>query len=153
MSLTSKLSSQMEDYLETIYLLCQGDGVARVKTIAGRLGVTTPSVVGAIKNLKRRKLVRQELYGYVRLTEEGEKIAVIVIQRHEVLTQFFEEFLGLDSETASRDACRIEHAVSPETVQRLRSISEFVESEPQISRDWMNKFRRFYNECERREQN
>jgi DtxR family Mn-dependent transcriptional regulator len=153
MSLTSKLSSQMEDYLETIYHLCQAEGVARVKTIAGRLGVTTPSVVGAIKNLKRRKLVCQELYGYVRLTEEGEKIAERVIQRHEVLTLFFEEFLGLDSETASRDACRIEHAVSPKTVRRLRSITEFVESEPQINRDWMNKFRRFYNECESREQN
>jgi DtxR family Mn-dependent transcriptional regulator len=142
----------MEDYLETIYHLCQEEGVARVKTIAGRLGVTTPSVVGAIKNLKRRKLVRQELYGYVHLTDEGEKIAERVIQRHQVLTHFFEEFLGLDSGTASRDACRIEHAVSPETVQRLRSIVEFIESEPQINRDWMNKFKRFYNECESREQ-
>jgi DtxR family Mn-dependent transcriptional regulator len=152
MSLTCKLSSQMEDYLETIYHLCQGEGVARVKTIAARQGVTTPSVVGAIKNLKRRKLVRQELYGYVRLTDEGEKIAEKVIQCHELLTHFFEKFLGLDSETASRDACRIEHAVSPETVQRLRSIAEFIEREPQINREWMNKFRQFYSGCESREQ-
>ena len=54
-----KLSSQMEDYLETIYHLCREEGVARVKAIAERLEVTNPSVVGAIKNLKQRKLVGQ----------------------------------------------------------------------------------------------
>jgi DtxR family Mn-dependent transcriptional regulator len=148
MGLKSKLSSQMEDYLETIYHLCQHEGVARVKGIAGRLGVTTPSVVGAIKNLKRRKLVSQELYGYVRLTEEGEEIAEKVIHRHEVLTSFFEKFLGLDFEAASRDACRIEHAVSSETVQRLRSIAEFIEREPQVNQDWMKKFRQFCSDFE-----
>jgi DtxR family Mn-dependent transcriptional regulator len=146
----SKLSSQMEDYLEAIFHLCERDGVARVKSIAGRLGVTTPSVVGAIKNLKRRKLVSQELYGYVRLTEEGEEIAEKVIQRHEVLTSFFEKFLGLDFEAASRDACRIEHTVSSETVQRLRSIAEFIEREPQVNQDWMKKFRQFCGEFENR---
>jgi DtxR family Mn-dependent transcriptional regulator len=142
----------MEDYLEAIYHLCRDEGVARVKTIAGRLGVTTPSVVGAIKNLKRRKLVRQELYGYVRLTEDGEEIAQKVIQRHEILTDFFEQFLGLDFETASRDACKIEHAVSSETLQRLRSIAKFIETEPRVNRDWMKRFRRFYSEFEGRVQ-
>jgi DtxR family Mn-dependent transcriptional regulator len=146
----STLSSQMEDYLETIYHLCRRDGVARVKSIAGRLGVTTPSVVGAIKNLKRRKLVSQELYGYVRLTDEGEEIAKKVIHRHEVLTSFFEKFLGLDFEAASRDACRIEHTVSSETVQRLGAIAEFIEREPQVNRDWMKKFRQFCSEFEMR---
>jgi DtxR family Mn-dependent transcriptional regulator len=144
----SKLSSQMEDYLETIYHLCERDGVARVKSIAGTLGVTTPSVVGAIKNLKRRKLVSQELYGYVRLTVEGEEIAQKVIHRHEILTSFFEKFLGLDFEAASRDACRIEHTVSSETVQRLRSVAEFIEREPEVNHDWMKKFRQFCSEFE-----
>jgi Mn-dependent DtxR family transcriptional regulator len=54
----------MEDYLEAIYQLCREEGVARVKGIAERLEVTNPSVVGAVKNLKRRKLVWQERYIY-----------------------------------------------------------------------------------------
>ena len=143
-----KLSSQMEDYLETIYQLCREEGVARVKAIAERLEVTNPSVVGAIKNLKQRKLVWQERYGYIRLTEEGQEIAGAVTHRHEVLSSFFEKFLGLDPETASGDACRIEHAVSAETVQRLRSVAEFVESEPQVNKEWLEKFTRFYNKTE-----
>jgi len=50
MNMKIKLSSQMEDYLEAIYHLCRDEGVARVKAIADRLEVTTPSVVGAIRN-------------------------------------------------------------------------------------------------------
>lgn len=138
------LSHQMEDYLETIYELCREEGVARVKAIADRLEVTTPSVVGAIKKLKDRNLVVQERYGYIRLTAEGEAIAGAITDTHEVLSSFLQEILGLDHETASRDACRIEHAVSPETVSRLRAVAEFIEREPQINVDWQKEFRRFY---------
>ena len=145
-----KLSSQMEDYLETIYQLCREEGVARVKAIAERLEVTNPSVVGAIKNLKQRKLVWQERYGYVRLTEQGQEIAGAVTHRHEVLSSFFEKFLGLDPETASGDACRIEHAVSAETVRRLRSVGEFLESEPQVNREWQERFAQFCSQNEGR---
>jgi DtxR family Mn-dependent transcriptional regulator len=134
----------MEDYLEAIYNLCRTEGVARVKAIADRLEVTNPSVVGAIRRLKDRNLVIQERYGYVRLTDAGEKIAGGIMHKHEVLSKFLEEILGLDPETASRDACRIEHAVSPETVQRLRAVAEFIEREPQINVDWQKEFKRFY---------
>jgi DtxR family Mn-dependent transcriptional regulator len=142
----SRLSSQMEDYLEAIYHLCREEGVARVKAIAERLEVTNPSVVGAIRKLKDRNLVVQERYGYVRLTDAGEEIAGAITHKHEVLSKFLEEILGLDCETASRDACKIEHAVSPETVRRLRAVAEFIESEPQINVDWQKEFRKFYRD-------
>jgi DtxR family transcriptional regulator, Mn-dependent transcriptional regulator len=146
MDLEGRLSSQMEDYLEAIYHLCREQGVARVKAIADRLDVTNPSVVGAMKKLKDRNLVVQERYGYVRLTAEGEEIAGAITHRHEVLSNFLEEILGLDHETASRDACRIEHAVSPETVRRLRAVAEFIERDPQINVDWQKEFTRFYRD-------
>jgi len=142
----SRLSSQMEDYLEAIYHLCHEEGVARVKAIADRLDVTNPSVVGAIRKLKDRNLVVQERYGYVRLTDAGEEIAGAITHKHEVLSKFLEEILGLDRDTASQDACKIEHAVSPETVRRLRAVAEFIESEPQINVDWQKEFRRFYRD-------
>jgi len=72
----------------------------------------------------------------------------VINHRHEVLSSFFEKFLGLDPETASGDACRIEHAVSAETVQRLRSVAEFVESEPQVNQEWLEKFTLFYSKTE-----
>ena len=97
MSMKTKLSSQMEDYLEAIYQLCRDEGVARVKAIAGRLEVSNPSVVGAIRKLKGRNLVAQEPYGYVRLTVEGEKIAGAVTHRHEVLSEFLKDILGKET--------------------------------------------------------
>ena len=148
MNLETTLSPQMEDYLEAIFHLCAEDGVARVKTIAQHLDVSTPSVVGAMKNLKRRDLVRQEPYGFVRLTEKGERVARTVVDRHRVLADFLEAVLGLDPETASVDACRIEHAASAETISRLRAVAEFIEKEPKIELNWAEAFRRFYREHE-----
>jgi DtxR family Mn-dependent transcriptional regulator len=150
MGLKAKLSSQMEDYLEAIYHLCRDEGVARVKAIADRLEVTNPSVVGAIRRLKYRNLVVQEPYGYVRLTVEGEEIAGAITHRHEVLSDFLKDILGLDHETASVDACKIEHAVSPETVRRLRAVAEFIKKEPQINVDWQKEFKRYYRQYLRR---
>jgi DtxR family Mn-dependent transcriptional regulator len=150
MNMKMKLSSQMEDYLEVIFHLCRDEGVARVKSIADRLEVKNSSVVGAIRKLKDRNLVIQEPYGYVRLTMGGEKIAGTITHRHEVLSNFFKDILGLDHETASADACKIEHAVSPETVRRLRAVAEFIKEDPQINVDWKKAFRRFYSEYARR---
>lgn len=146
MAKETKLSAQMEDYLEAVYHLCRREGVARIKAIADRLEVTNPSVVGAIRKLKHRNLVIQEPYGYVRLTTEGEKIAGAITHRHKVLSDFLKNILGLDHATASADACKIEHAVSPETVRRLRAVAEFIKQEPQINVDWKKEFRRFYRE-------
>jgi DtxR family Mn-dependent transcriptional regulator len=140
----------MEDYLEAIYHLCRDEGVARVKAIADRLEVTTPSVVGAIRKLKERNLVIQEPYGYIRLTEEGEEIGGAISHNHEVLSEFLKDILGLDHETASVDACKIEHAVSAETVRRLRAVAEFIKQGPQINVDWEKEFKRFYREYLRR---
>jgi len=150
MNLKTKLSPQMEDYLEAIYHLCRDEGVARVKAIADRLEVTNPSVVGAIRKLKCRNLVVQEPYGYVRLTVEGEEIAGAITHRHEVLSDFLKDILGLDHETASVDACKIEHAVSPETVRRLRAVAEFIKQEPQINVEWEKEFKCFYRKYLRR---
>ena len=139
-----KLSPTLEDYLETIYELCREEGIARVKDIAARLSVTNPSAVGAIKALKRRNLVQQERYGYVRLTGSGEEMGAAILHKHGVLSNFLEKVLGLDPETASRDACRLEHAVSPETVGRLLAVAEFIRGRRDGSLEWQEAFQLFY---------
>jgi DtxR family Mn-dependent transcriptional regulator len=139
----------MEDYLEIIYLLCREDGLARVKDIAERLEVSNPSVVGAVKNLKRRLLVCQERYGYIKLTEQGRRLALEVHRKHEILKNFLENTLGVSADTASRDACRIEHAVSPETIRRIRAMAEFLEKKGNEDTDWRTEFDRFLTEVKR----
>jgi DtxR family Mn-dependent transcriptional regulator len=138
------LSAQMEDYLEAIFHLCAEHGAARVNKIAKHLDVSTPSVVGALKNLKRRRLVHQEPYGFVHLTGEGKQVAWSVVERHRVLASFLEGILGLNPEAASVDACKIEHAASAETIHRIRAMIEFIKNELGIEPDWSEAFKRFY---------
>ncbi len=138
--MNKKLSSQMEDYLEIIYQLCEENGLARVKDIADRLAVSNPSVVGAIKNLKGRKLVVQEPYGYIRLTEQGRRLAAAVMQKHELLRDFLEKILALDPETAARDACKMEHAISAKTLQRFSELMKFIEEAPKGLNTWLDHF-------------
>jgi DtxR family Mn-dependent transcriptional regulator len=144
----TSLSAQMEDYLETIFHLCSEHGAARVNTIAKHLDVSTPSVVGALKNLKRRRLVHQEPYGAVHLTDTGKKVAGDVVERHRVLASFLEEILGLNAVTASVDACRIEHTASPETIHRLRAMVKFITEELKLEPGWSEAFKRFYERHE-----
>jgi DtxR family Mn-dependent transcriptional regulator len=132
----------MEDYLEIIHQLCQENGLARVKDIAVRLAVSNPSVVGAIKNLKSRKLVIQEPYGYIRLTKRGNRLAAVVIRKHEVLRSFLEKILALDPETAARDACKMEHAISAKTLKRFTELMEFIEEAPKDLNSWLDRFNR-----------
>lgn len=138
------LSPQMEDYLEAIGELCAQESFARVSTVARKLGVSNPSVVGALRTLKQRALITQERYGYIRLTGEGALLAQAITSRHQALARFFEDVLGLDPEIASQDACRIEHVVSPETLRRLRAAADFLGGSAHEDLHWKNEFPRFY---------
>lgn len=108
-----------EDYLEAVLVLGRKAGPVRVTALARRLGVSKPSVVAALSSLERKGLARHERYGGVELTAAGRKVAATVFSRHRLLCEFLEGVLGVGRETAERDACRIEHGLSPETVQRL----------------------------------
>jgi DtxR family Mn-dependent transcriptional regulator len=137
------LSPQLEDYIEVIGELCRDSGVARVKDIAARVGVTNPSVVRALRALKREGLVEQQHYGFVRLTDRGRRVAGSVLLRHEVLADFLENVLGLDAATAAEDACRMEHAISAQTLDRLSAIVAFTRGEGGDGLDWRRRFGRF----------
>ena len=109
-----------EDYLEAVYLLTRRGKVTRVRDLAKFLNVKMPSVVAALRTLKRKGLVQQERYSYVVLTTAGERVARAVYHRHQAVYRFLREVLGLDERTAQLDACRIEHDITPQTLKRLQ---------------------------------
>ncbi|MDD3823109.1 MAG: metal-dependent transcriptional regulator [Sphaerochaetaceae bacterium] len=113
-----------EDYLEAVLALEQEHGTVRLTDVALRLGVTKPSVSRAMKILQADGFIHQENYGTIELTAKGRLKASQVYTRHKTLTTFLGEVLGLDAETAETDACRMEHILSAETMERL---SAFVE--------------------------
>jgi len=137
------ITATMEDYLETIAQLCAENAVARVRDIARRLEVSTASVVGALRTLKSCGLVEQERYGYIRLTAEGIAVANAVVRRHEILRCFLQDVLGLEPALAAADACRLEHAVSAQTMTKLRDIAEFLTAAAHKDLDWPREFRDF----------
>jgi DtxR family transcriptional regulator, Mn-dependent transcriptional regulator len=108
------LSASLEDYLEVILQLERVSRVARVSEIAGRLGVSQPSVTGALKNLGARQLVAHARYGHVTLTEDGARIAVEVERRHLAIRDFLTGVLGVPCDRAESTACKMEHVLEPE---------------------------------------
>lgn len=123
-------TARMEDYLEAIANLGQQDKVVRVKQISEMLGVRMPSVTSALRKLSEQDLVEHERYGHIRLTPEGARVASDIVRRHEALAHFFAEALGLDRATAEKDACKIEHVISPLSMERLAKFAEFIEACP-----------------------
>jgi DtxR family Mn-dependent transcriptional regulator len=123
-------TASMEDYLEAIAMLGEGRKAVRVKQLSQMLGVKMPSVTSALKKLSEQELVEHERYGHIMLTPEGDKVARDVIGRHEALTRFFAQALGIDRETAEEDACKIEHVISPLSMERLAKFVEFIRACP-----------------------
>lgn len=119
-----RLSESLEMYLETIGLLHERTRIARVTDIAAELGVSKPSVHVALHELSRRGLIAHEHYGEVFLTAEGKALSAAVRRRHETLSRFLREILGVSPETAETDACRIEHYLSEETLLRCAEAVE-----------------------------
>ena len=101
-------SGQM--YLETIYILSQNSTFVRAIDVGEQLGFTKPSVSRAMSILKKDGYVNVDADGAITLTETGLAIAKTMYTRHTVLSQMLME-LGVDEETATEDACRIEHVI------------------------------------------
>ena len=113
------ITPTMEDYLETITILNTENKVIRLKDISKRMGVKKSSAHSAMHVLEDNGLVNHEKYGYVELTKKGHNMGEEIYKRHKALTKFLNKILGVDIETAKKDACKIEHAVSKNTMKKL----------------------------------
>jgi DtxR family transcriptional regulator, Mn-dependent transcriptional regulator len=130
------LSANMEDYLEAILELETQSQVARVRDVAARLKVHVSSVSNALRVLKTRELVNHESYGYITLTESGRIIAEGVRRRHEAIVDFLQRILLMPPEVAEEEACRMEHSLGADALERLKAFNEFMRGHPQVEADW-----------------
>ena len=109
-----------EMYLETIYVLSQKSNSVRSIDVAEHMGFSKPSVSRAVGLLKQDGLLWMDEYGYLKLTEEGTRKASQIYERHTVLSRLLMN-LGVDEETASEDACRIEHYISDKSFDAIKA--------------------------------
>lgn len=119
-----KISPSLEDYLETIYFLKVKKASVRVTDIALELNIAKPSVINAISKLIEAGFVTQERYGLVELTDTGVKQAKIIFSKHKAIKNFLINVLGVTEETAEEEACKIEHIISQDTIDRMKRLTE-----------------------------
>ena len=118
-----KIYASGEDYLEAVLVLQKKKVMVRSVDLARHMGFSKPSLSHAVGVLKNGGFLTVDEDGYFHLTEDGREVAEKIYERH----QFFTEQLvavGVDRETAERDACRIEHAISEEAFQKLKASVE-----------------------------
>jgi len=136
-----ELTASLEDYLEAIWTISRDKKVVRVKDIARLLHVQAASVIGALKSLAEKDLVVHQRYGYVEMTPKGKTMAKEIYKKHEMLTKFFHQVLGLDMNIAAEDACKVEHYIHKETADRLVNFMGFIETCPLKEKKGIFEFR------------
>jgi len=131
----------MEDYLEAIWNLQDKKGYVKAKDIADKLEVSRPSVTEMIKKLSENEYIVYEKYGGIVFTAKGKKLAQEIKKRHTLLVEFL-KIIGVDEVTAQRDACKLEHDISPETITCLLEFVEFINLLPESSK-WRENFQEY----------
>lgn len=109
-----------ENYLETILVLSKKLPVVRSVDIATELNFKKSSVSVAMKNLREKNHITVTDAGFIYLTESGKAIADMIYERHEFLTSWLTS-LGVSPETASEDACKIEHVISQDSFEAIQA--------------------------------
>lgn len=133
-----KLSQSLEDYLEVIYHLEKENRIARVRDIAKELHVKTSSVSSALKSLGSKGLIRYDPGSFSTLTPGGLRKAEDIVRRHEILKDLLVTVLQVQDDCAEDNACRMEHCLDPEVVEKLVSFVEFVKRCPVDQTRWIN---------------
>ncbi len=114
-----RLQESGEMYLETVYVLSKELPIVRAIDICEYRGVSKPSVSRAVGILKNGGYIDCGEDGGLTLTELGLEVAQKMYERHTVLTDYLVS-LGVDAETASEDACKIEHVISEATFEAIK---------------------------------
>ncbi|EMA46967.1 metal-dependent transcriptional regulator [Halococcus saccharolyticus] len=123
-------SAKAEDYIKAVYQLQDGDEPVATSDVADALGVTAPTVTATMKRLQEQGLVEREEYKGVRLTAEGELVALETIRHHRLLELFLTEHLGYDWTEVHDEADQLEHHISERLETELAAVLENPSADP-----------------------
>ena len=120
------LTAANEDYLEAIVILSASKKQEAIRSvdIANLLMVSKASVNKALSALREAGCIEQERYGRVTLTETGREYGTELWGRHKTLRRFLIDDLGVEPEIANEEACRMEHTVTQDTIEKLKIFLE-----------------------------
>ena len=115
-----KTNESAENYLETILMLKKEKGAVRSIDIVHQMEFTKPSVSRAMALLREKGQITMDKEGWIELTDDGREIAERIYERHLLMTEWLIA-LGVSPDVAAEDACRIEHVISPESFQAIKT--------------------------------
>jgi Mn-dependent DtxR family transcriptional regulator len=124
-------TARMEDYLEVIYELVEYKGYATAIDMSEYLNVSSPSVTYMIQRLNESGHLNYEKYRGIRLTDRGTLVAKNIRERHGLLAEFL-KIIGVDEDTANKDAEGIEHHLQPKTLGKLENFIKDIKQRREI---------------------
>lgn len=136
------LTARIEDYLEAVFKIEILGRPATVTELASRLRVTKATVTAILKRMKEAALLDHERYGDVTLTEAGRERALAIYRRHEFLTDFFINVVGLPLEQAQAVSCVMEHEINEVTEVRLAAFTDAITKAEREEQPWFLDLRR-----------
>lgn len=118
-----EIHESAEDYLETILILEERNSKVRSIDIVNEMGYSKPSVSIAMKKLRENGYIQMDSNGYITFCPSGREIAEKIYARHKLLRKALIA-IGVDENTAAKEACRIEHVIDDDTYQKLNAYYE-----------------------------
>ena len=143
MTMSTKLSATLEDYLQVILRFQQEKQFARVSDVASTLKVARSAVTAALHSLAKKGLVNYRPYEPVTLSAKGMKKAEQIILRRRIITDFLENVLGILKNQAQSAACKMEHSVDAGILDRFVCFLAFIGRPRRNGTSWRNEFQRF----------
>ncbi len=138
-----ELSSSLEDYLEAIYRISEKKLVAHANQIAKTLNVAKSSVSWALKQLSDKGLINYSPYEAISLTDEGKTVARKIAGHHDEIKNFLCKVLAVEPSLAEENACRLEHVLDKDVLDRMRQFVDFLEKCPRTGKQWVRDFSQF----------
>lgn len=128
------LTHSMEDYLEMIYRISLKDGGVRINILAHALNVQPPSATKMVQKLTRLGFINYVKYGAVFLTEKGEKMGKFLLDRHNIIEEFFRT-VGLEKDVLFNIEL-MEHNISKDALSKIEVLNNFFRDNPDIEREF-----------------
>lgn len=129
---TQNLSSGLEDYLEAIYIAHLNETPLKGAELARKLNISRASVSEALSRLVAKELIKYNSYEAISLTKQGLDEAQKVYAKHHILKDFFEQVLGIPADEASENACKIEHIISENILDKMINFTNFCKKNKEL---------------------
>ena len=130
--MANSLSSGLQDYIETIYVSTENGEDLKAVDLARKLNISRASVSEALSRLISKNLVQYSAYKTILLTKKGVAEAKKVYAKHHALKDFFENVVDVTSDEASENACKIEHIVSENILNKMETFTKFFKTHKKI---------------------